>query len=300
MDDGDKIVNHYIQMIPLYSGSSGNAIFVQFEGARFLVDIGCSTKSIVAALREIGQDPHTIDAILITHDHSDHIKGLDVFVRKYGIPAYATAKTWRGIHSSASKPHPADLDHIIDSGSSFRVLDVDVFAFSTPHDAEGSVGFRFSYNGRSIAVATDLGHFSQEVRDAVVGCEAILIESNYDRDMLWNGSYPWPLKKRVDGERGHLCNLDCADAVRFLYQNGTKHFVLAHLSQENNMPMIAEKEIIRVMDDQSAVRGEHYFLYVANRYCPSEAVILQSVADEPAGYGWKQIEIAAAPEDESV
>jgi len=276
-------VDNYIQMIPLYSGSSGNSIFVQFEGVRILVDVGCSTKSIVLALEQVGQDPSAIDAILITHDHSDHMKGLDVFVRKFGIPIYATEHTWRGIQGAQKKPHAQDLDHTIVSGESFFVGQVEIIPFSTPHDAEGSCGFRFFYQGRSMAVATDLGHFSDEVREAVVGSEVVLIEANYDHDMLWNGEYPWYLKKRIDSEMGHLCNSDCAQAVCYLYHNGTKHFVLGHLSKENNMPMIAEKEILRVMDNESAVRGENYFLSVANRYYPTEPVILYAVSQEEIG-----------------
>lgn len=267
-------------MIPLYSGSSGNSIFVQFEGTRILVDVGCTTKSIVTALEQVGQSPQNLDAILITHDHSDHIKGLDVFVRKYGIHIYATERTWYGIRRSEKKPHASALDHIIDAGEPFYAGKVKILPFSTPHDADGSVGFRFFYKDRSMSVATDLGYFSEEVKNAVVGSEAILIEANYDRDMLWNGPYPWPLKKRVDGENGHLCNIDCADAVCYLYRNGTRHFVLGHLSQENNSPMTAEKEIIRAMDTQSAVLGESYFLSVARRYCPSEAVILTPYSDK--------------------
>lgn len=261
-------------MIPLFSGSSGNAAFIQFEGSRFLVDVGCTTKSIVSALEQVGQNPYTIDAILITHDHGDHIKGLDVFVRKYGIHIYATEHTWRGIRAYQTKPHPQELDHVIEPGVPVHIAHVDILPFATPHDAAGSCGFRFSYKGRSISIATDLGHFSEEVRMAVVGSEVILIEANYDKEMLMNGPYPWPLKKRVDGEWGHLCNLDCADAITYLYQTGTKHFVLGHLSQENNSPMTAEKEILRAMEGQSAIRGEHYYLTVANRYCPTEAVIL--------------------------
>lgn len=273
-------MDNYIQMIPLYSGSSGNSIFLQFEGVRILVDVGCSTKSIVSALEQVGQNPTAIDAILITHDHSDHMKGLDVFVRKFGTPIYATVHTWRGIHGAEKKPHAQELDHTIVSGESFFVGQVEIIPFSTPHDAEGSCGFRFFYQGRSMAVATDLGHFSDEVRDAVVGSEVVLIEANYDHDMLMNGEYPWYLKKRIDSEMGHLCNSDCAQAVCYLYHNGTKHFVLGHLSKENNMPMIAEKEILRVMDNESAIRGENYFLSVANRYYPTEPVILYAASHE--------------------
>jgi phosphoribosyl 1,2-cyclic phosphodiesterase len=267
-------------MIPLYSGSSGNSVFVQFEDTRILVDVGCTTKSIVTALEQVGQNPETIDAVLITHDHSDHMKGLDVFVRKYDVPVYATHLTWRGLRAAQKKPHAEELDHTITSGESFYIGDVEVVPFSTPHDAKGSCGFRFFYKERSMAVATDLGYFSDEVKEAIVGSEVVLIEANYDRDMLWNGEYPWYLKKRIDGEAGHLCNIDCAEAVCYLYHNGTKHFVLGHLSKENNMPMIAEKEVVRAMDSQSAIRGETYFLSVANRYYPTEPVILYAFPQE--------------------
>ena len=273
-------MNNYIQMLPLFSGSSGNSIFVQFEGTRILIDVGCTTKSIVSALEQVGQNPNAIDAVLITHNHSDHMKGLDVFVRKFGIPIYTTERTWRGIYSSQKKPHAKELDHVIVSGESFHIGPVEIVPFSTPHDAEGSCGFRFFYKGRSMAVATDLGHFSDDVREAIVGSEVVLIEANYDYDMLWNGEYPWYLKKRVAGDMGHMCNSDCAQAICFLYQNGTKHFVLGHLSQDNNSPMTAEKEIIRALDNEAAIRGEHYFLSVANRYCPTEPVILYAVLQE--------------------
>ena len=271
-------MDNYIQMVPLYSGSSGNSIFLQFEGVRILVDAGCTCKSITTALEQIGQNPSELDAILITHDHSDHTKGLDVFVRKFGIHTYATGLTWRGIRSAEKKPHPAELDHVITNGESFNIGEVEIIPFSTPHDAQGSCGFRFYYQGRSMSVATDLGHFSDDVREAICGSEVVLIEANYDHDMLWNGEYPWYLKKRIDGEFGHLCNSDCAQAVCYLYHNGTRHFVLGHLSKENNMPMIAEKEIVRALDSIDAVRGESYFLSVANRYYPTEPVILYAAA----------------------
>ena len=273
-------MNKYIQMIPLYSGSSGNSVFIQFESTRILVDVGCTTKSIVTALEQVGQNPEHIDAVLVTHDHSDHMKGLDVFVRKYNVPVYATQFTWRGLHAAQKKPHAEELDHIITSGESFFIGAVEVVPFSTPHDAKGSCGFRFFYKGRSMAVATDLGYFSDEVKEAIVGSEVVLIEANYDKDMLWNGEYPWYLKKRIDGQSGHLCNIDCAEAVCYLYQNGTKHFVLGHLSKENNMPMIAEKEVVKAMDNESAIRGESYFLSVANRYYPTEPVVLYTCQDE--------------------
>lgn len=277
-------MNNSIQMIPLYSGSSGNSIFVQFGSTRVLVDVGCSTKSVISALEQVGQNPAHLNAIFITHDHSDHIRGLDVFVRKFNIPVYATQSTWRGIHSAEKKPHAPELDHVVEPGQTFSIGRLEILPFATPHDAKGSVGYRFASSRASMAIATDLGYFSDEVRSALTGCDAILLESNYDYEMLWTGPYPWMLKKRVDGKAGHLCNRDCAEAVKYLYNSGTRHFILGHLSQENNTPSTAHREISAAFELMDLKPDEHYHLYVANRYTPSTPVVLcvaESEDDEP-------------------
>jgi phosphoribosyl 1,2-cyclic phosphodiesterase len=131
-----------ITIIPLFSGSSGNCVFIRFGDTRILVDIGRTTKQIVEALEQIGEDPTLIDAVLITHDHSDHICGLDVFVRKYGVHTYAASSTWSGIRFCQKKPHAELFDHVIEPWESFSVGSVEIMAFPTPHDAQGSCGYR--------------------------------------------------------------------------------------------------------------------------------------------------------------
>lgn len=272
-----------VKITPLYSGSSGNSIFIQFGKTRLLVDIGRSAKQIVEALEGIGEHPEWIDAILITHDHVDHLSGLDVFVRKYGIHTYATRETWRGIRLNQKKPHSESLDHVIEPLERFSIGGIEVLPFPTPHDAKGSVGYRFLGLGKTISVATDLGHFSDEVRSGLAGSEVVLIEANYNYDMLINGSYPWPLKKRVNGSHGHLCNSDCADAIRCLFESGTRHFILGHLSQENNSPSVARNEIESRLKEYSLLSGEHFSLTVANRYCPTNPIVLMVAENEATG-----------------
>jgi phosphoribosyl 1,2-cyclic phosphodiesterase len=269
------MLDEIIRIVPLFSGSSGNCVFLRFGHTRILIDVGRSAKQIVAALEQIGENPAHVDGILVTHDHSDHLSGLDVFVRKFGIHVYASTETWRGIHMCEAKPHAEALDHVIEPWRSFSIGEVEITPFPTPHDARGSLGYRLSALGKTVSVATDLGHFSDDVRRAITGSEAVLIEANYNYDMLISGPYPWSLKRRVGGDRGHLCNRDCAEAIRYLYDNGTRHFILGHLSQENNSPTVARNEITEYLTQYDLIAGEHFSMRVANRYCPTEPLVLE-------------------------
>lgn len=265
-----------IKIVPLFSGSSGNSVWMRFGDTRILIDLGRTAKQISEAIEQIGDHPSRIDGIMITHDHTDHMSGLDVFVRKYGIHVYASEQTWNGLRMNERKPHSEVLDHVIEPWRSFRVGAVDIMPFPTPHDAKGSLGFRFSAFGKTVSIATDLGYFSEDVRKAITGSEAVLIEANYNYDMLINGPYPWPLKRRVNGQNGHLCNRDCAEAIRYLFDSGTRHFILSHLSQENNSPTVARNEIEDYLNQHNLRSGEHYSMTIANRYCPTEPLILEA------------------------
>ena len=263
-----------ITITPLFSGSSGNAILVSTEDTRILVDAGMNCKKIVEALNMVRINPFDLNAILITHDHSDHISGLDVFTRKFSIPIYATRDTWTGIHRAEKKPHLPSLDYEIIPEQSFSIGNFDIIAFDTPHDATGSCGYCFSTFSNRAAIATDIGYMTPVIFDHLKGCDGILLEANYDKDMLWNGEYPYYLKKRIDGNNGHLCNDDCASTIAALCKAGTKHFILGHLSKENNLPQVAERTVIRALEEADLVRDRDFTLQIANRYVPTEPLML--------------------------
>ena len=224
---------------PLYSGSSGNVLFVQYGGTRLLIDAGKSGKCIADALRSIGADIDTIDGVLITHEHSDHISGVGVLARKYHLPIYATAGTWRGMEDKVGTVSP-DLKREIRANEDFCLGDIGISCFSIPHDAADPVGFRL-YGGKvSVATATDLGFFPDSVFSRIAGSDLVLLESNHDPDLLRNNRhYSPPLKQRILGNRGHLSNEACAGALLRLVEAGTRDVILGHLSGENNSPTLA-------------------------------------------------------------
>lgn len=224
---------------PLSSGSSGNALFVQYGRTRLLVDAGKPGRTILSALEMIGVDPATLSAILITHEHSDHIAGAGVLSRKLNVPVYATEGTW---HAMAGKVGniPDGCRREFDKQCDFYVGDLGVIPFGTSHDAADPVGYRLCGGGISLSIATDLGYFSKAVRQAVGGSSMVLLESNHDPDMLrQNPHYTSALKQRILGNRGHLSNEACAEALVQLADTGVRHVVLGHLSGENNTPELA-------------------------------------------------------------
>lgn len=266
-----------ITITPLFSGSSGNAILVSAADTRILVDAGMNCKKIVEALNMVKVNPFDLSAILVTHDHSDHISGLDVFTRKFSIPIYATRDTWSGIRRAEKKPHLPSLDNEVIPEEDFTIGDFNILAFSTPHDTTGSCGYMFSTISNRAAIATDIGYMTPVIFDHLKGCDGILLEANYDKDMLWNGEYPYYLKKRIDGNYGHLCNDDCASTVASLCKSGTKHFILGHLSKENNLPQVAERTVIRALEAEDLVRDRDFTLRIANRYVPTEPLVLGDI-----------------------
>lgn len=224
---------------PLCSGSSGNALFVQAGRTRVLIDAGKPGKTLTAALATIGVEPETLDAILVTHEHNDHIAGAGVMARKYHLPVYATADTWRAMEDKVGKV-PPELRCTFDKSQDFYLGDLGVAPFAIPHDAADPVGYRLWCGGVSIATATDLGYFSKAVAQAIAGSSLVLLESNYDPDMLLrNPHYSSRLKQRIQSNRGHLSNEACANALVQLAESGVRQVVLGHLSGENNLPELA-------------------------------------------------------------
>ncbi len=260
-----------MELIPLFSGSSGNSTLIRADGANILIDAGRNCKAITEALAVVGTAPESIDAVLITHSHSDHVNGLDVFIRKYPSKLYATEATFRSISKKFTKPHDSTPDIFINPGEELTVAPgVTIEAVSTPHDAYGSCCYKIRDNGKSCMVATDLGYMTEEIRQFAKGVDAMLIESNYDQRMLVYGGYPEDLKIRIAGDGGHMSNDDCAEAIKFFIDNGTRRFMLGHLSENNNTPSKAEQTVLAYLDSFKLKRGKDYEMIVANRYEPTE------------------------------
>lgn len=224
---------------PLYSGSSGNALFAQYGSTRLLIDAGKSGRMINDALNFIGVDPKTLNGLLITHEHSDHIAGAGILSRRYDLPIYATEGTWLGMEKKLGEIKPG-LRRVIRLDEDFYIGDMGIEPFSTPHDAMEPVGFRLWGGQLSISTATDLGHFPKRILERIAGSNLVLLESNHDPDMVYaNEHYSERLKSRILGNRGHLSNQACAQALLQLVNTGVHDIILGHLSGENNRPDLA-------------------------------------------------------------
>lgn len=255
------------------SGSSGNCVCIGTEAGRFLVDAGISTKRIVAGLQTQWIQGEDIRGLFVTHEHSDHIKGLPVLVKKYRIPVYGTVETLRKIRCSAQGTEiPEALLHPFQPGETLRFDSLQVKAFSVPHDAVNPVAYTFCENNTKIALATDLGYADECILRQLQDANLLYIESNYDRNMLLVGIYPYPLKQRILGEYGHLSNDDCAAAVRNVLHERLKAVVLAHLSKENNYPELAFQTMENELRAAWHYGRELPRLLVAKRDEPTELI----------------------------
>lgn len=247
---------------PLFSGSSGNCTYIGSGSGGILIDVGVSAKRIETALRQRDIEPSSIRGLFITHEHSDHVAGLRVFMRRYGIPVFASRGTLEELLRSEVL-REEDAWAVIDE-EGIEVAGMEVFAFPTPHDSRESLGFRIhTADERRIAVATDMGFMAPVVREALKGCDLVQIESNHDVRMLENGPYPYPLKKRILAKTGHLSNEDCACELPRLAREGTTRFFLAHLSAENNTPDLAGVTARAALQEAGLRDGVDYLLQVA-------------------------------------
>lgn len=256
----------------MFSGSSGNCVYVESQDCAILVDAGVSTRSICKALEFIGSNIEKVAAIFITHEHSDHIKGLKTMLSKYKIPVFANEGTIQGILESI--PVDNDCFTLLKTGENVEIAGMDISSFCTSHDSRESVGYRIhTPDDRRIAIATDLGFVSDTVMAGISNCDVVMIESNHDVGMLQNGKYPYFLKRRIMSNTGHLSNDDCSKILPQLCSDGTRHFVLAHLSRDNNFPELALQTAVSAMKT-SGISEDDYEIEVAPRSGPEHVLII--------------------------
>ena len=221
-----------LQLLPIASGSTGNCMLVDLDGHRILIDLGVTAKALSAALNTNGYGWDDIDAVLITHSHSDHVKGLNVCMKRIAAPVYTSGTTRDTL--------VLDRALILPYREKVEIIPgVQVTAIRTSHDCAGSIGFLIESAGCRLGYLTDLGVIPESTMDLLFGCDCIVIESNHDEDMLRCGRYPVYLKRRILSDHGHLSNVDASAAIARFAEHGTKHFFLTHLSRENNRPSLA-------------------------------------------------------------
>ena len=238
-----------IRIIPIGSGSSGNSMLVELDGRRILIDLGLSCRRISTRLAEFGITPAQVDAVLITHTHSDHVNGLKTFLKKYDGPLFMSHTTLRSLLLE-------DRAQGLDYNRPREILPgLSVVAVPTSHDCPGSACFRLETEETRFAFATDLGFVSEEILEQLGGCELMVLEANHDPSMLLNGPYPPLLKQRVRSDRGHLSNMQSAEAAAAFALRGTKQFLLAHLSEENNLPELARQTVQDALDELTSVKA---------------------------------------------
>ncbi|MDR1070089.1 MAG: MBL fold metallo-hydrolase [Gracilibacteraceae bacterium] len=257
----------------LASGSSGNAILVGDEGGSFLIDSGVSTTRLTENMRRVGARIEELRGIFVTHEHFDHVRGVGTAARKYGLPVYATEKIWEAMEKTVGAL--AAEQRVVVETDDFTLAGFDLTLIRTSHDSVESYGLLVRSGALSLGVATDTGVVTADMRAKLRGCDALIIEANHDGNMLWQGSYPYYLKKRVAGEAGHLSNRQAGEALRELIEKNTQKVVLAHLSEENNTPALALRTVVEMLRSHEArQKCGRVKIRVAPRHEPHELITL--------------------------
>ena len=254
----------------LYSGSTGNSLFIQSDSTKILVDAGESSKKIEEGLSNINIDINDIDAILVTHEHSDHIKGLGTLSKKHNIPVYANKNTWNAMTNQKEKI-ASDNIKTFNTKNDFKIGDLHIKPFSIPHDAADPCGFSICSGNKKISISTDLGHLTDDIIYNLEQSSFILLESNYDTEILKCSSYPYSLKRRISGPNGHLSNDSAGELISHLIKHGLKSAMLGHLSKENNFPELAYKTVVEKIIENK-FDGDSIRLSVASRTSPSPLI----------------------------
>lgn len=259
-----------LKFCSLYSGSTGNSLLVQNEKTNILFDAGVSAKKITEALTSLNVDPTNIDAIVVSHEHTDHVQGLGTFSKKFDIPVFANEKTWNAMEIQKNKISDSNIN-TFSNDQEFKIKDIKILPFSTPHDAADPCGFNIYNQTQKISIATDLGHMTEEIMDYLKKSSFLMLESNYEPEVLKCCSYPFPLKSRIAGPNGHLSNNIAGKTIANLMDSGLKSVVLGHLSKESNFPELAYKTVLEELKkfdyDETSIQ-----IGVANRFGPTSLV----------------------------
>ncbi|CAM4138114.1 MULTISPECIES: MBL fold metallo-hydrolase [Geobacillus] len=244
----------------LASGSTGNAFYVETDRQRLLVDAGLSGRQLEQLFAEIGRHPKELDGLLVTHEHSDHIKGLGVLARKYRLPVYANEKTWRAMEQVVGDI-PAEQKFVFPLGAVRTFGDVDVESFGVSHDAAEPMFYVFHYGGKKLALLTDTGYVSERIKKTIENADVFVFESNHDVGMLRMGRYPWSVKRRILSDVGHISNEEAGLALADVIGERTKQVYLAHLSQDNNMKELARMTVAQILEQRGLAVGARFHLY---------------------------------------
>ena len=260
------------KLCQLFSGSSGNSIFISSGETKILVDAGVSAKRIENALSNIGENASDLSAIFVTHEHTDHIKGLRVLASRYDIPVFADARVLNAMRGSGDVTDKMHADAVT---RGMELDGIEVLPFENSHDSAACLGYRFNLCGeRSVAVCTDTGYITDDAKATVRGSDLVFLESNHEIRMLQNGSYPYHLKIRILSDRGHLSNEACSVFARELLESGTTRLVLAHLSRDNNHPDIARQTTLAALGEAGFHEGYDFRLRVSAPENSERAIIL--------------------------
>ena len=256
----------------LYSGSSGNSLFVQSENAKILVDAGVSSKKIEKALNDIEIDPSSLDGILITHEHIDHVQGLGTLSRKFDLPVFVTQKTLDAMPKQKDKISEKNIK-TFNISEKFEIGDLTINPFSIPHDAVNPCGFNIFKDDKKISIATDIGHMNNSILKNLEESLFVMLEANYDPEVLKFSPYPFTLKTRIAGPTGHLSNQIAGKTISYLLQTGLKSAMLGHLSKQSNFPELAYKTVVEQLLDDNYDENT-ISLSVANRDNHSKLVTI--------------------------
>ncbi|MGI6450835.1 MAG: MBL fold metallo-hydrolase [Desulfitobacteriia bacterium] len=261
-----------MHLATLASGSSGNSILIGEDKRNFLIDCGITVKKLLANLAMINVSAQELEGIIITHEHSDHIQGVGALARRLKIPVYATAGLWEEIEPKLGALRPEQKVVI---AQELDLAGMQVRLIPTSHDSRESYGMKVLGRNNTVGIVTDSGIITEEMHKNLQGCDAYIVEANHDQQKLWQGRYPWYLKKRIDSSLGHLNNIQLAEALIEWLGENTQKVVLAHLSEENNTPELALTTVLGILRDSSVRRRcSHLKIRVAPRHVPHELIHL--------------------------